>query len=72
MRQAEQDTGISNQQVYRWHQGLANEDAYRRQITEAACRKAGIEPAENHRAGRVNAFLTVKRGHRACTLFAPG
>jgi hypothetical protein len=56
MRQAEADTGISNQQVSRWKQGLANEDAYRFAIVEVACRKASIEPAENHRARQVNTF----------------
>jgi hypothetical protein len=44
-------TGVSNQQVC-WNQELDNEDAYRWQIILAACRKAGIEAAENHRARR--------------------
>ena len=51
MPQAEADTGITNQQVSRWNQGLADVDAYRDKIYLAACRKAGIEPAENHRSG---------------------
>jgi hypothetical protein len=49
MRQAETDTGISNQQVSRWNQGLADVDAYRDKIYLAACRKGGerwIDPQD--------------------------
>jgi hypothetical protein len=48
--EAEASTGVMQQQISRWNQGLGNEDAYRWKITQAACIKAGIEPPENHRA----------------------
>jgi hypothetical protein len=43
---AEQETGISKKQVSRWKSALADEDAYRWAITQAACRKS------RHRASR--------------------
>jgi hypothetical protein len=54
--QAEQDTGVTKQQVSRWSHALANEDAYRFAITDAACRKAGIEPARKSSCRQVNTF----------------
>jgi hypothetical protein len=53
---AEQETGISKMQVSRWKSALADEDSYHEKIYLAACRKAGIEPAENHRAA-VNTLI---------------
>ena len=50
MRQAEDDTGISNQQVSRWNKSLEKPDQYREKLRLAAYRKAGLEPEENHRA----------------------
>jgi len=42
--------GISQQQVARWRKQLADDVRYRAQQILAAYRKAGLTPAENHRA----------------------
>lgn len=45
-----EQTGITKQQASRWRLSLENEDAYREKLRQAAWRKAGLEPEENHRA----------------------
>ena len=47
---AEARSGIIHQQVSNWRKWLADEAKYREQQILAAYRKAGLEPAENHRA----------------------
>lgn len=42
--------GISKMQVSRWRKSLENPDVYHDKLVLAACRKAGLEPEENHRA----------------------
>lgn len=44
MRDAEQKTGISNQQVSRWGKSLEHPEQYREKLRLAAYRKAGLEP----------------------------
>lgn len=50
MLAAEIGTGISNQQVSRWRKSIVDAAKYRDKLRLAACRKAGLEPDENHRA----------------------
>ena len=47
---AETDSGIAQQQVSRWRKSLSDAEAYHDKLVLAACRKAGLEPEENHRA----------------------
>lgn len=47
---AETATGISQQQVSRWDKSLRDVPKYRGKMIEAACRKADLVAAENHRA----------------------
>jgi hypothetical protein len=47
---AESATGISAVQVSRWRKHLRDPQKYRDQLIAAACRKADLVPAENHRA----------------------
>lgn len=46
----EDQSGISEKQASRWRLSLANPVAYHDKLVLAACRKAGLEPEENHRA----------------------
>jgi phage N-6-adenine-methyltransferase len=48
--EAQKRTLISNQQVSRWRKSLEAADKYREKLIQAAYRKAGLEPEENHRA----------------------
>jgi hypothetical protein len=48
--QAASLTSIGKVQVTRWRKKLSEEAKYRAQQILAACRKAGLEPDENHRA----------------------
>ena len=50
VQRAETATGISQQQVARWRKELRNPDKYREKLILAACRKAGLKSAANHRA----------------------
>jgi phage N-6-adenine-methyltransferase len=50
VRDAEERTGISNQQVSRWRKALEKSEQYRDRQIDAARKKAGLEPADNHRA----------------------
>lgn len=43
-------TGIDKQQVSRWRKSLADIAKYKDKLITAACRKADLMPAENHRA----------------------
>jgi len=47
---AEQATGIRQQQVSRWRKATQDEEKFKRQILEAALKKADMLPADNHRA----------------------
>src|SRR5689334_22477967 len=46
---AESATGISAKQVSRWRKRLRDIPKYRDALILAACRKADLVPAENHR-----------------------
>ena len=50
VEQAETLTGISVVQVSRWGKALQDIPKYRDQMIAAACRKAGLRPADNLRA----------------------
>lgn len=50
LRNAEQQTGVRQQTVSAWNKELQNKPKFRAKIILAASRKAGFEPAENHRA----------------------
>ena len=47
MRDAEDQTGLRNQQISRWGKSLEQPDQYREKLRLAAYRKAGLEPEEN-------------------------
>lgn len=47
---AEERTGITQQQVSRWRNALSDADRYRDKQVNAARKKAGLEPLDNHRA----------------------
>lgn len=46
----EAESGISQKQVSRWRKSLEDTEKYHAKMVLAACRAAGIEPPENHRA----------------------
>lgn len=50
VEQAENLTGISQQQVSRWRKHLQDKPKYRDRLMSSARRKADLEAAENHRA----------------------
>ena len=49
MRDAEDQTGLRNQQISRWGKSLEQPDQYREKLRQAAYRKAGLEVEESHR-----------------------
>jgi len=48
--QAEEEGGVKRTQASRWRKNLEDPEAYHHKVVLAACRKAGLEPEENHRA----------------------
>jgi phage N-6-adenine-methyltransferase len=48
--EAENVCGYNHVQIVRWHKARQAREKFLSQIIQAACRKAGVEPPENHRA----------------------